>query len=216
MMIENGFMAGLYRLSEWIMRLAYVNILWLLFIVVGGIIFGMGPATAGLFAVTRKMVMGADEISVFHIFWDTYRKDFKRSNIVFLIIVSMGVLLYMDHRFFQLQEGFIIYLLRYFILGLFLVYFLVLLFIFPLFVHYQMKIIHYFRSAVIFVIMQPLVTILMVLGCYVIYEMFLFLPGLIPFFGGSLFSYLLMRLAYMSFRKMEARKENQRQVVEEA
>ncbi|WP_130858686.1 YesL family protein [Gracilibacillus phocaeensis] len=216
MMIENGFMAGLYRLSEWIMRLAYVNILWLLFIVVGGIIFGMGPATAGLFAVTRKMVMGADEISVFHIFWGTYRKDFKRSNIVFLIIVSMGVLLYMDHRFFQLQEGFIIYLLRYFILGLFLVYFLVLLFIFPLFVHYQMKIIHYFRSAVIFVIMQPLVTILMVLSCYVIYEMFLFLPGLIPFFGGSLFSYLLMRLAYMSFRKMEARKENQRQVVEEA
>lgn len=214
-MIENGFIAGLYRLSEWIMRLAYVNILWMFFILVGGIIFGIGPATIGLFAVTRKMAMGADEIPVFNTFWSVYREEFKRSNILFLIIISIGILLYFDHRFFLFQEGFIFYILRYFILGLFLVYFFVLLFIIPLFVHYQMKIIHYFRSAVTFAIMQPFITILMALGCYFIYKIFMFLPGLIPFFGGSLFSYLLMKLGYISFSKMERREKNKEQVIEE-
>lgn len=202
-MIENGFVAGLYRLSEWIMRLAYVNILWMFFTLAGGIIFGIGPATVGLFAVTRKMVMDVDEIPVFSIFWGVYRKEFKKSNSLFLIIVSIGLLLYFDHRFFLLQEGLAFNILSYFILGLFLVYFLILLYIFPLFVHYQMKLIHYFRSAAIFAIMQPFITILMALGCYLIYEILIFLPGLIPFFGASLFSFLLMKLAFFSFSKME-------------
>lgn len=214
-MIENGFIAGLYRLSEWVMKLAYANILWLFFSVVGGVVFGLGPATAGLFAVSRKMVMGADEIPVFRIFWSVYRKEFKRANILFLILISMGLLLYFDHRFFLSQQGLIIDIVRYLILGLFLVYFLVLFFIFPLFVHYQMKLFHYFRSAVIFAIMQPFITILMALGCYFIYEILLFFPGLIPFFCSSLFSYLLMKLAYISFSKIERREENKKQVIEE-
>lgn len=208
-------MAGLYRLSEWMMRLAYVNILWILFTLAGGLLLGIGPATAGMFTVIRKMIMGAEEIAVFKVFRETFRKEFKRSNLLFLIITSTGILLYYDFRFFQMQEGLVFTLLSYFTLGLFLVYFLILLFIFPLFVHYQMKVLHYFRSASVFVIMQPIITILMAFGCYLVYKFLLFLPGLIPFFGGSLFSFLLMKLAYLSFRKVENRTHNKEQVLNE-
>lgn len=208
-------MAGLYRLSEWIMRLAYVNILWILFTLIGGVILGIGPATAGMFTVVRKMVMGADEIPVFTIFKDVFRKEFKRSNLLLFIITCTGILLYFDFRFFQMQEGLFFTLVSYFTLGLFLVYFLILLFIFPLFVHYQMKVIHYFRSASIFVIMQPIITILMAFGCYLVYSLLIALPGLIFFFGGSLFSYILMKLAYLSFKKVESRVHTNEQVINE-
>ena len=207
-MVANGLMGGFYRLSEWVMRLAYVNILWMIFTLLGAIVLGIGPATAGMFAVIRKMVMGDDDISVFKIFWSTYRKEFKRANILTFLVVILGFILYFDSRFFQSQEGMFFYLLRYFTLGLFIMYLLVLFYIFPLFAHYQMKILHYLRSALLFAFMQPIITILMVAGNYVVYRILMAIPGLIPFFGVSLFSFITMYLAYISFKRVELREEN--------
>ena len=35
-----GLIGGIYRYSEWIMRLAYINILWILFTLLGLVVFG--------------------------------------------------------------------------------------------------------------------------------------------------------------------------------
>src|SRR5690625_6342583 len=66
-----GPMGGFYTLANWIMRLAYVNILWIAFSLVGIIILGFFPATIGMFTVIRKWIQGDGDIPIFKIGRDT-------------------------------------------------------------------------------------------------------------------------------------------------
>src|SRR4051812_27089176 len=96
-MEPQGVLGGFYRLSDWIMRLAYVNLLWFSFTLLGGIIFGIMPATIALFAITRKWEMDKEEdFPIFKTFWESYRKDFIKANLlgVFLFIAGGIVVLY--------------------------------------------------------------------------------------------------------------------------
>lgn len=76
----NGFVGVLYRTSEWIMRLVYLNLLWIAFSLLGIVLFGFFPATAAMFSVVRKWIMGETDVRVFKEFWQTYRKEFWKSN----------------------------------------------------------------------------------------------------------------------------------------
>lgn len=99
-----GAMGGLYRITEWISRIAFSNILWgicsipfLFMVVMKVIMYGSGqggpneqitlnwaigilapftvfPATSALFNVVRKWVMGNTDVSTFR----TFFKGIKR------------------------------------------------------------------------------------------------------------------------------------------
>ena len=45
-----------YAITEYVMQLAYINLLWILFTLLGFGIFGLFPSTAALFAVTNEWV----------------------------------------------------------------------------------------------------------------------------------------------------------------
>lgn len=100
-------MGGLYRVTEWISRIAFSNILWAIcsvpFLFMGVmkmIMWGSGaggpneqitlnwamgilapftvfPATAALFTVVRKWVMGNSDVSTFRTFFQVQRKLFQ-------------------------------------------------------------------------------------------------------------------------------------------
>ncbi len=72
-----GIMGGFYRVSEWIMRFAYVNILWGLFTLAGLVLFGFMPATVAMFTVIRKWLMGETDIPVFKTFFASFKKRFS-------------------------------------------------------------------------------------------------------------------------------------------
>lgn len=198
-----GFMLGFYRFSEWVMRLAYVNLLWILFILVGGIILGFGPSTVAMFAVTRKWVMGEVDIPVYKTFWNSYKTEFKKANVLMILLLLIGYVLYLDLKFFQGQEGIIYVLISYIMLGLMFLYVVITMYIFPIFVHYELKLFQYFRNAFLFSLMHPFLTIIMGVFCLTIYYLLIYVPGLIPFFGGGLFSLGLMWLSYRSFISFE-------------
>ena len=63
--LANGF----YRFCEWVMRLAYLNLLWIGFTLAGAVIFGLAPATAAMFAVTRQWTLGKTDVPVFQTFF---------------------------------------------------------------------------------------------------------------------------------------------------
>ncbi|BDG36084.1 DUF624 domain-containing protein [Saccharococcus caldoxylosilyticus] len=57
-MMPSGLLDGkLYRVCEWITRLACINILWMLFTLAGLIVFGIAPATVALFTIVRKWLV---------------------------------------------------------------------------------------------------------------------------------------------------------------
>src|SRR5690625_6922967 len=87
-------MGRVFRWCEGIMRLAYVNLLWILFTILGLGIFGIFPATIALFAVTRKWVMGDRDIPVFSTFWQTFRKEFLKSTLLGWVLFVIGYMIY--------------------------------------------------------------------------------------------------------------------------
>ncbi|GAF20232.1 hypothetical protein JCM19046_4941 [Bacillus sp. JCM 19046] len=58
----------LYTWSDWAMRMAYLNIIWLLFTAIGLFLFGFMPATVALFTLVRKQLLKQD-VPVFKTFF---------------------------------------------------------------------------------------------------------------------------------------------------
>nr|WP_052044317.1 DUF624 domain-containing protein [Alkalihalobacillus alcalophilus] len=58
----------LYTISDWIMRLAYINLLWLLFMIIGLFIVGFMPATVAMFTVIRMLLMKEESVPIFKTF----------------------------------------------------------------------------------------------------------------------------------------------------
>jgi len=202
MIEQNGFGGKLYDLSEKVMRLAYLNILWIAFTLLGAVILGFFPATVSMFTVVRKWAMGDSEIPIFKTFWQTYRKEFLKINQLGLILVGIGYLLFLDMMFFKNTVGPTLQPLFYVLLVLFIIYFVVILYIFPVYVHYNFKIIESIKYAFIMGVGRLFQTALMILCSIGLYYFFIFIPGLIPFFSGSVLSLTLMSIAKRSFPQM--------------
>ena len=198
----NGWMNGFYRFSEWVMRLAYVNFLWVFFTLTGLVFFGFFPATVAMFAVVRKWVRKETDVPVFYLFWKTYKADFLKSNLLGLIISFAGFVLYFN---FTVIEAAVTPALKWLYIPYIMItvmYILTLLYIFPVFVHFNSKIREVLRNAFILMTVSPLVTCSKVVLTGGLCFLFLQFPGVIPFFSGSLIAILLMFLSNNLLQKM--------------
>src|SRR5690625_6019457 len=77
----NIFFSALYRIMEWISRFAYIQILWLLFTLLGLGLLGFFPATISMLAVMRDWFLSKPDSPIFRTFWSYYKKEFIRANL---------------------------------------------------------------------------------------------------------------------------------------
>lgn len=187
----NGPFGFIYKASIWITKLAYMNILWILFSVAGFILFGIFPATVSIFAIIRKWRKGDTEVPIFKTFWQFYRSEFFKSNQLGFILLIIGFILYVDLRILYLTVGFL-QLLYYPILILFFIYLLVCLNAFPVYVHYELKALQIIRTSFIRIIINPLSTLAMLAGTIGVIFLTNFIPGIIPFFSVVLLALVLV------------------------
>ncbi|WP_185960093.1 YesL family protein [Planococcus soli] len=197
--------------TQWYIRignlgfnLVLLNLLWLLFSFFGLFILGIFPATAALFAVMRLIIMESDNGSIIKLFWDKFKSEFIASNVVGYIMLFIGLVLYTDFKVLHYinQETLYIMLMSVTMLVIF-IYLLSLLYIFSVFVHYDLKLWQYPKHAFILVIARPLHTLIMAASIVTILFLYLQLPVLILLFGISLISFVLMKIAHLSFLKKE-------------
>lgn len=197
----DGLFSRVYHWSNIVAQLMYVNTLWVGFTILGLGIFGFFPATVAMFSVMRKWIMGERELPIVATFWAYYKSDFKQANILGYLLVIIGLLLYVDLKFFQAEINPGYGLISLVFLSLLFWFCVILLYIFPLYVHYDFPIFHYIKHAIILSFARPLQTMAMLVGGIAVYLLFQYFPGLVFFLGGSLFAYILMFLAYFSFQK---------------
>jgi uncharacterized membrane protein YesL len=202
-----GWMGGIYRFCEWIMRLAYVNLLWIMFSIVGLVILGFFPATAAMFAVTRQWMMGREETPVFSTFWNNYRKEFWRSNLLGWLMVLFGYILYIDYRILAQMEGWWALSIQVVLLLITLFYTVVALNIVQVFVHYEVKVLQYLKFAFVIGFSYLHWSIFMGVGVFSLYFIFMTVPGLIPFFSGSALCFMMMWSSYHVFKRIQEKSE---------
>ncbi len=202
-----GIVGFLYKISEWIVRLAYLNLLWIMFILSGLVIFGIMPATAAMFSIVRKWLMGDTDISLFKTFWSYYKADFIKMNILGIILFIFSVSIYVNIEFIQTSTNSFLNVLYVPILLITFFYCLILLYIIPVYVHYDFKLIQVIKNAFIIMIFNPLSTLLMVIGSFLIYLIISFVPGLFLFFSGSSVALVIMLSANLAFKNIERKRE---------
>ncbi|MEK3887182.1 YesL family protein [Bacillus sp. FSL K6-3431] len=202
-----GLMGGFYKISEWIWRFFYINILWIAFLIPGLFIFGFFPSTAAMFAVIRKWVQGETDIPVFKTFWASYKAEFIKSNLLGLVMAIVGYILIIDLKFIQASTSNFVSLLHIPLIAVLFIFGLVLLYIFPVFVHYDVKLWQVIKNSFLLMIMFPINTIMMAIISYLIYFIMLKVPGLIPIFGFSIIAFALSWGAKITFTKIELKEE---------
>ncbi|MBM7585954.1 putative membrane protein YesL [Bacillus pakistanensis] len=201
----NVLMERFYRFSEIIMKIALFQILWFVFSLCGLFILGILPATVGLYTVIRKWLMGNEgNRSLMKIYWRTFRKEFWKANAYGFALFSISFLLYLNFSLIKFTEGLFHISLLVGLCTLSILFIILVIYFFPVYVHFRLKKwTQYFTMSLLVGISFPFHTMAMLIGGIVLYMLFMWIPGLIPFFCVSMFALLFMWMTLKVFSRMQ-------------
>ncbi|WP_456278943.1 YesL family protein [Bacillus sp. AK128] len=205
----------IYRVCEWIMRLAYVNLLWISFSVLGLVALGTFPSTIAMFTVVRQWIKGEIDIKIFPAFWNSYKNDWVKANIIGAILVSVGLVIYIESKIIFSSTEPLVQFSKYPFLLLVGVFLFLVLYILPTYVHYQITIVQLFKNSLLLFLVNPFYNIVMALGLVLLYSIFRIIPPLAFFFAGSASAYVIMWACYQAFNHVDKKKEQQQTKKEE-
>ncbi|MCK6206151.1 YesL family protein [Bacillus infantis] len=203
-MTNNPHMDGLYKFCLMFVRLAYVNLLWIFFTLLGAVFLGFFPSTAAMFAIVRQWIKGNKDLPLFQTYWNTFKKEFVKANMIGAAYFGAGIILYIDILYFSSPANIGLLILYYFFWVTAFLYLLLGTFLFPVYVHYQAKWWQYFKSTFMIMLMNPLAVLAhlaILIGVAIILRA---LPGLLPLFAGSAMAYALTLVSFKAFSKVEA------------
>ena len=202
-MDSNNFYNSYVKFCAFFVKLAYLNLLWLLFIVLGIGILGFFPATMAMFSIIRQWIMGNNEGSIFKNFWNVFKREFIMANVIGASYVIIGFIIYFDILYFSTPASLAGIIIYYFFWLVAVIYVLLGIFIFPVYVHYKNGWWKYYKSTLMIMVLNPLTVIAVIFYIVAILILLRILPGIIPFFSGSAIGYMVMLLSYRSFKKTE-------------
>lgn len=232
-----GLMGGFYRISEWVMRLSVINVLWVLFslpffyfllivalnpdmsvdmfkqsLLIFGVLapFTLVPASAAMFAVARKWVMGDVDVPLFKTFLTSYKQNYKQSMLGGLLFLLVGGIVLVNFQFYGTRSGALNWLSQVFIVFGFIVLAAFLNFV-SFLVHFHMKLMQIIKNAFIMTIGQPLTTIGILVANVIILLASWKYTFLIPFFTGSLCAYATFWFFHRGIQRIQMKAEAYRE-----
>jgi uncharacterized membrane protein YesL len=182
----------MHGLSTWVSNLAYINILWWAFTLLGGIIFGVFPSTIAMFFMIKKMLSEKGDISIAREFTVLFKREFKKSNLLFYPFILCGFILIVDIRFMSsLDFAYSSLVIKLFYILLFL---LVTIFLYSLVIYiYDTKekkeII---KKSFSILINNPMTNLYILTGLLLLHFLTIKIAGLSLLFSGSVFSLFVL------------------------
>ncbi|MCF2943226.1 YesL family protein [Paenibacillus tarimensis] len=231
-----GLMGGFYKISEWIMRLSVTNVLWVicslpflylllvpLFFsqtieqLISGLLvsalaapFFFFPATAALFTVARKWVMGEVEAPLLKTFFRGYKENYVKSMLGGLLYTLIFVIIGVDYWvYYSGMEG--LQLLSYIFMGIGILLVISLFNFFSMIVHYHMKTVQLVKNAILITIGRPIRAVSTVVIAAAAIFISINFTFLFPFFTGSVIAYMAFFNFYQVFLKLKEQQEKQEQ-----
>lgn len=199
---------SLDKIFTWIMRLAAINALWFLFTLKGLIICGIFPATLSALKIFRKWRLGNDDFHIWNTFKHEYRKEFAKSNTIGWILAMAGMILYLNYLAIQSMSNVnIIFHAAFYLLIFF--YINLVIWSFPQLAHYDGKITHFFRNAIIIGFGRIHYTIAVMVYFFAVLYISLKFPGFLPFFTISTAAFGWIWISMDLFQKNDEKMNNQ-------
>ncbi|UQZ36073.1 hypothetical protein C2I18_22595 [Paenibacillus sp. PK3_47] len=235
-----GAMGGLYRVTEWISRIAFSNILWAIcsvpFLFLGlmklimlgsgtgganeqitlnwglGILapFTVFPATSALFTVVRKWVMGNTDVSTFRTFFQGYKENYFKSMLGGIIYTLLTVIMYVDVTVYMTQMA------NFRIVGILMLVLMIILFVsmfnfFSIVVHYQMTFKEVAKNSILLTIARPIRVFSTLLGAGLLIYIGLRYPVLYVICIPTLIAMFAFFNFYATYNKLQLQAEKKKQ-----
>jgi len=89
----------LYEAADEVVWAARLNLLWLLFTLLGGVLLGVGPATVAAYTVARRHARG-ESFQALPAFAAVYRRQFVRGTALLLPALGVSACLVSDYLYF--------------------------------------------------------------------------------------------------------------------
>lgn len=180
-----------------------LNVLWVIASIPLITIF---PATAAMFGVVRNRQLQKETNGIFKSFYVHFKENFKQSFFLSIIWVVFGAFLYVDYRIIDPESStfqLILYILL--IIGLIL-FSSITIYLFPIMVHFELNWKYVLRNAFFFSLMNPILTILLIIIVGIGGALLYAYPVSI-FLLGSFLSYIVYYLCQMMFNQVLIKKE---------
>lgn len=182
-----------------ILKLAYLNVLWIAGTLLGLVLFGIGPSTVAVFSIIREWFRGNDDLPVFKTYVRNYKGYYKESLVLSFIYGVIGFILVIDFIYMNRWEYRVLFGVILFL------YFISASYIFPIIVHYDLKTLKEkvkYSFLIGFSYLQY--TLVSLVAIAVIYlSVAHFYPALFAFYGFSFLIFILMGNAFMVFNRIE-------------
>ncbi|UOQ86756.1 YesL family protein [Gracilibacillus salinarum] len=190
-------MERLYYASVFILRMAYLNGLMIVFSLIGCVIFGIFPALTALFFIVRKWQLGDHHSHTARTFWTVFKEEFLRSNAIGWLFTLIGMLLYVNLSLANLLESSPVHLSYYPILTVFILFISMSLLIIPVHLHFEASMWGTIKHTFLFLFISPKNTIFVAAASFLFFLVMRTIPGFIPVVGVSGCAYIIM---YFSLR----------------
>ncbi|MBT2726138.1 DUF624 domain-containing protein [Bacillus sp. ISL-75] len=200
--MNNGIFNKFHSLSTWISNLAYINILWLTFTLLGGVLLGIFPATIAMFFIIKRMFLEKSDFSIIKEFTILYKKEFKKSNLLFFPFILLAIIVAADIRFISsLDFAFNSLVVKLFYVLLFL---LAMIFLYSLVVYIygargKKEI---FKSSLYILFNNPMTNLYILTGLLLLHFLTLKVAGLSVLFSGSVFSLIVLMIVQKTAKKL--------------
>lgn len=192
----------IYEVFNRIYYLMKLNGLWLLFTLLGGVVFGVVPATIALYACIRQQIRNETENHLYQMFKNYYVENFRRS-ILFSMVFVVVVAFFLGETIILTNIGSGNLLLEIAIKVTRLLIILSVAMFFPIFAHFDVRGIKTVVQPLIFILICPFEVIYMGLVFLVVSLLFAVSPFLILFIGISLPAYGMSVIMLKKFARLE-------------
>lgn len=191
-----------FEFCDWSWRFMKLNFLWMTFTILGGIVFGIMPATVATFYIMRKWMQQELETPMFTTFKEVYKKEFINTNKCGLVFMAIFIFLAIDLNILYNMDAMYSTVLYMVVMAVLFFVSIAFMYFFPTYVHFDLSIKGYIKNSFILSLISPKQTILMIVGLIGTSYFIKSNPGLIPFFSVAVPSYWIMNVAYKRFLKV--------------
>jgi uncharacterized membrane protein YesL len=197
----NGVMGKMNILCEWLVRLVLIQFYWVLFSLLGLVVFGLVPSTMAMFSVTRQLVIKNEDIPLFRTFKENFTSQFWKGNGAGAILLIITAILYVDYRFFIEHETMnavaILILIISFLAGM------IVCFLFPIYAHYDVRVGEGIKKSVFVCLSHFHYGLLAMVGVGSLIVLYVMFSGLLILIGGSAIAMFLTILGQKVFKNIE-------------
>lgn len=199
-----AFSGVIYSFCTWFYRLAFINILWLVFTAIGLVLFGFFPATIAMLATLRQYIKNND-VPVFTTFWNCYKGEFIRGNKLGAIIVIVGFLLMFNINFLQSNQTNISQYLYIFFIIVSCFCILIACYLLASYVEFDQDLNTRIKNSILIAIYNPLANLFIIFGFAAVYYLITFISGISLFFSVSILGLVILSSANIAYRKIESK-----------